>query len=442
MYVFVKEQGNCWYTAEIPNSTTLLGTLRDAGEFLLPIDSLDPRTIYGEIRADGTGRFTFHATGSFNNTIVNGVRVSKGESADISEGSVIRLSAGMANEACIVIIPADLEDLCVMSLPSPDSLRTATLITVDGRVVLNTDRILSSLQQGECLYVDGSLFFIYSGRWYSYNRRQSSCFADKGGSKRKETAMISSRSKQDTSIIVSNVTKEYKGLSILGPLNIHLAPRELIALCGKSGQGKSTFMKLVVGVSRPSEGRIRVIGGTAYVPQDDPMHQDVTVLEHLRYYARIKGIPRDEREQRIFALLSSLDMLNKKDSKIGSELSGGERKRVSLALELLDDPEVLCLDEPTSGLDINTERSLLEYLKGRAHSSKGKGSTILVVTHGFTNIDIYDKVIFFGGGGICYYGPPQQRYEFFGVDSDVGIYEALESNPRRFVKKWQDEQDL
>jgi ABC transport system ATP-binding/permease protein len=241
---------------------------------------------------------------------------------------------------------------------------------------------------------------------------------------------------------------------ILNDISLSVYPREFIALVGTSGAGKSTLMKALSGVARAQEGQILVNGDSlyqqfdlyrtmiGYVPQDDILHRELKVADALRYSAQLRLPPdtsSEEIERRIERVLEEVEMLAQKDQVISS-LSGGQRKRVSIASELLAEPRLFFLDEPTSGLDPGLEKKMMYLLRRLADG----GRTIVLVTHATANITQCDQVCFLTQGRMAYYGPPEQTFDFFGVDTDdySDVYDCLDDvNPdaaRRKATQWEE----
>src|SRR5207247_3824117 len=162
-----------------------------------------------------------------------------------------------------------------------------------------------------------------------------------------------------------------------------------------------------------------------YVPQDDIVHRDLTV-ERALYYAAKLCLPNDFTEpqikQRIDEVLADVEMEDRRNLLV-SKLSGGQRKRVSIALELLGKPSIFFLDEPTSGLDAGLDRKMMFLLRKLAD----KGHTIILVTHATNNINACDYVCFLAQGGrLVYFGPPSETRAYFGKADFAEIYALLE----------------
>ncbi len=225
------------------------------------------------------------------------------------------------------------------------------------------------------------------------------------------------------------------GKVLLDHVSISVLPQEFVALIGGSGAGKSTLLLALAGVAPAQEGAVLYNGrdiyrGTTafggligYVPQDDILHRELTVGRALAYAARLR-LPPDtsagERERRIDSVLAEVQMAPQRDQQI-SRLSGGQRKRVSIAVELLANPSVLFLDEPTSGLDPGLDKAVMGLLRDLSE----QGRTIVLVTHATENIGRCDLVAFLAGGRLVYYGPPTDAPAYFGAGGFPDIYTRL-----------------
>ncbi len=226
---------------------------------------------------------------------------------------------------------------------------------------------------------------------------------------------------------------------LLNDISLAIPPRKFVALVGGSGAGKSTLMDALNGLRPAQEGVVLYNGEDyyrnlaafntqlGYVPQDDIVHRDLTV-EHALYYAARLRLPSDfTREQiqwRIDEVLEDVEMIERRNLLV-SKLSGGQRKRVSIALELLANPSIFFLDEPTSGLDPGLDRKMMSLLRRLAD----KGHTIVLVTHATNNINSCDYVCFLAQNGrLAYFGPPNAAKVYFEKTDFAEIYSSLEPN--------------
>jgi len=235
-----------------------------------------------------------------------------------------------------------------------------------------------------------------------------------------------------TRVEVQGVTFDVKpGVRLLRDVSFTIEPGEFVALMGPAGAGKTTLMENMNGNMRPSEGRVLVNGidlhaqfdamrgHIGYVPQDDIVHRNLTVYEACYYTSklRMKGLTEKELHDRVVTVLVELDIAHRANTVIGGPearvLSGGQRKRVNLAMELVTDPAILFLDEPTSGLSSADAKSVMEVLKGLSK----KGRTIILTIHQPAKeiYEMMDNALILGvGGRLIYYGSTTDAYARFG----------------------------
>ncbi|WP_392669458.1 FHA domain-containing protein [Streptomyces sp. LN785] len=228
------------------------------------------------------------------------------------------------------------------------------------------------------------------------------------------------------------------GKQILKDVSFGVPEKSLIAVIGPSGSGKSTLLKALTGYRPANQGDVLYDNRNLYkqfaelrqriglVPQDDILHKELTVTKALKYAAKLR-FPADtseaERQSRIHEVLTELKLDIHKDKKVTS-LSGGQRKRVSVALELLTKPSLIFLDEPTSGLDPGMDRDVMQLLRGLADD----GRTVLVVTHSVAELAICDKLLVMApGGSVAYFGPPEEALNFFGYTTWADVFSAFEN---------------
>ena len=228
---------------------------------------------------------------------------------------------------------------------------------------------------------------------------------------------------------------------ILRDVSLSVYPREFVALVGGSGAGKSTLLNAMSGFA-PANGRVLVNGEDlydnfaayrsilGYVPQDDIIHGLLPVRSALTYAARLRlpDAARAEIDTRVDKVLAEVEMGDHAEKQV-ARLSGGQRKRVSIASELLAEPGLFFLDEPTSGLDPGLEKKMMYTMRRLADG----GRTVLLVTHATANIDQCTQVAFMADGRLTYFGPPQEALGFFGATDFADIYTRL-SQPAGAVK--------
>jgi ABC-type multidrug transport system ATPase subunit len=292
---------------------------------------------------------------------------------------------------------------------------------VDGRRLTAGERVL--LQGGERVRFGGAEFLF-----------------ERAGASRAPVRGLDNRPpvRLDVRHLVQRVPRRGRPLTLLDDVSFTVYPNEVVAIVGASGAGKSTLIKALNGMRPAVEGEVLLngvsfyehldefYGAIGYVPQDDIIHRELPVESVLRYAARLRlpaGTPDAEVHALIDEVLTELDLTHRREA-IVSTLSGGERKRVNIAVELLTRPRVLLLDEPTSGLDPGLERRVVALIRRLAH----EGRTVLFVTHATESIAQCDLVLFLARGGkVAFYGPPQDALEFFGVQEFAEAYLKVSS---------------
>ncbi|WP_326808906.1 MULTISPECIES: FHA domain-containing protein [unclassified Streptomyces] len=242
------------------------------------------------------------------------------------------------------------------------------------------------------------------------------------------------------------------GKVILNNVTFGVPEKSLIGVIGPSGSGKSTLLRALTGYRPADVGEVLYDNRNLYkqfaelrqriglVPQDDILHKELKVRTALRYAAKLRfpgDVAEAERNARVEEVLAELK-LDIHATKRVTSLSGGQRKRVSVALELLTKPSLIFLDEPTSGLDPGMDRDVMQLLRGMADD----GRTVLVVTHSVAELRLCDKLLVMApGGGVAYFGPPEEALNFFGYDSWADVFSAFE-NYREYdwMGRWQGSQ--
>jgi ABC transport system ATP-binding/permease protein len=236
--------------------------------------------------------------------------------------------------------------------------------------------------------------------------------------------------------------------ALLQNISMIARPGTLTALIGGSGAGKSTLSRLIAGYTTPSSGAVTFEGHNIHteyaslrsrigmVPQDDVVHRQLTVNQALGYAAELRLPPdtsKADRDQVVAEVLEELSLTKHADTRVDN-LSGGQRKRASVALELLTGPSLLILDEPTSGLDPALDLQVMTMLRQLADA----GRVVLVVTHSLTYLDVCDQVLLMAPGGkTAFMGPPGQIGEVMGTTNWAHIFAKVGADPdeanRRFL---------
>ncbi len=223
------------------------------------------------------------------------------------------------------------------------------------------------------------------------------------------------------SLKVVDKAQEHK--TILDDISLAIEPGQLVALVGGSGSGKSTLMKSLLQINQLDSGNVFLNGDDlrqnwgiyrsliGYVPQEDIIHHNLTVEEVLKYACKLRLPPDTNVKGEIGRILEQVKLSPVRHTLIGN-ISPGQRKCVSIGVELLCDPKLFFLDEPTSGLDPGLDKEMMQLLRELADQNR----TIILVTDATANISICDRIAILGlGGQLCYFGPPQEALDFFNL---------------------------
>ncbi len=247
----------------------------------------------------------------------------------------------------------------------------------------------------------------------------------------------------DISFIANDLTVTLSsGRTLLDHVSFPLGERCLMGVIGPSGAGKSTLLGALTGTAPANHGSVLYDGRDLYmhyaelrhriglVPQENILHTQLTARRALGYAAELR-FPRDtskaERGHRIDEVLGELALTRHADTKTAA-MSGGQQKRVNVALELLTKPSLLFLDEPTSGLDPGLDKSVMEQMADLAHD----GRTVIVVTHSVANLNLCDQLlVLVPGGQIAYFGAPRDGLKHFNQPGWAEVFQAFEAEPNR-----------
>jgi ABC-type multidrug transport system ATPase subunit len=360
------------------------------------------------------------------NTVAEVFKISSGEVVAIEQFVKNDKPAKLTNPAILVLNPA--EDKCDLCKKMQTGYQDTLIIILK---VDSVDLYFIKYISKDQLYLNG--LPIRSGSVYSFAR---------GGSVKSQqghaiyysdisSSFLSDNIIHKISFTVENLTFKYRdGYTAVDNVSFSVEEGKLIGILGASGSGKTTLMTLICGIQSPTSGSVKINGldvahGNSdlegvfgYVPQDDLLIEELTVFENL--YFATRQCFRDKTKAEITTLvdqtLSNLGLLEKRDLKVGSPfnkmISGGQRKRLNIALELIREPLVLFLDEPTSGLSSRDSENLMDLL----HDLTLKGKLIFSVIHQPSSeiFKMFDKVIILDkGGSMAYFGNPVDSVIYF-----------------------------
>ena len=224
------------------------------------------------------------------------------------------------------------------------------------------------------------------------------------------------------SIVVNQVSKSFGKKEVLQNIDLTVVPGQIYGLIGPSGSGKTTLVKLIVGMDRPTKGDVQVLDTAVpnlkllqkigYMAQSDALYSDLTARENLAFFASLFKLNKQEQNKRI-AYAADLVNLTAELSKKVQAFSGGMKRRLSLAIALIQDPQVLVLDEPTVGIDPELRLSIWQEL----YRLKNEGKTILVTTHVMDEAEKCDQLAMIRDGRLITSGSPAQLKEQYGIQS-------------------------
>jgi len=322
-------------------------------------------------------------------------------------------------------------------------------IQLDGLLISNTHARLYNTPLGVLIEDTRSSngLFVNGGRIRGRYLLQSDDVVQIGpfvlqGDKVKGITVFDTRSR--TRIDAIAVTETVSGgrarpaRKLLDEVSLAIEPNEFVGVLGPSGAGKSVLFKALNGMRRTTSGRILINNldlyqhidslkqSIGYVPQDDIIHRELTVYRTIYYVARLRlsrDIGTHELDQIINEVIDVTGLSDRRDVRV-SQLSGGQRKRVSIAVELLTKPSIIFLDEPTSGLDPAAEERIMKLFRQIAES----GHTVVLTTHAMENVRLFDRIALLLRGRLIFYGTPDEALKFVGASSFIDLYNKLESS--------------
>ncbi|WP_412540358.1 ABC transporter ATP-binding protein [Longispora sp. K20-0274] len=216
-----------------------------------------------------------------------------------------------------------------------------------------------------------------------------------------------------------DLVKRFGDFTAVNGIDVDVAPGEAFGFLGPNGAGKSSTMKMIGCVSRPTSGELRILGldpvadasaikaRLGVVPQTDNLDQELTVRENLTVYARFFGISRAVARERAAELLDFVQLSERADDKV-EPLSGGMKRRLTIARALINEPELVLLDEPTTGLDPQARHLVWE----RLFRLKQRGVTLVLTTHYMDEAEqLCDRLVVMDGGRIVAEGSPRELIE-------------------------------
>ncbi|WP_421382218.1 ABC transporter ATP-binding protein [Bacillus salacetis] len=232
-------------------------------------------------------------------------------------------------------------------------------------------------------------------------------------------------------IDMKNIQKSFGKQEVLKGISLEVPPGEIYGLIGPSGSGKTTLVKMLIGLESPDSGTIHFKGNplkansvytsVGYMAQSDALYTELTAKENLNFFASLYSLKKKTREERIKSVMKTVDLLEHLDKPVAL-YSGGMKRRLSLAIALLHDPEVLILDEPTVGIDPVLRKQIWEQF----HELKAKGRTLLITTHVMDEAERCDRLGLLRNGTLIGSEEPAAIKEKYGVSSIEEVFLSAE----------------
>lgn len=226
----------------------------------------------------------------------------------------------------------------------------------------------------------------------------------------------------DAVVTVSHVNKSFNHKRILHDVNLTASTHEILGLIGPSGAGKTTIIKNIMGMEEPDDGAVTVFGQPmpnrkvlqriGFMAQEDALYNNLTGLENLKFFAQLFGVQKDQLKNRI-DYTAGIVNLNQDLGKRVSNYSGGMKRRLSLAISLIQGPELFVLDEPTVGIDPELRRQIWDELRKYAED----GKSIIITTHVMEDAAECDELLMIREGHVITHGSPSNLEQQFNVDN-------------------------
>lgn len=233
-------------------------------------------------------------------------------------------------------------------------------------------------------------------------------------------------------INLSNLQKSFGDQHVLNGVDLTVDRGQLVGLIGPSGAGKSTVIKTMLGMEKADAGKAlildnhmpnrEVLSNIGYMAQSDALYEVLTARENMTFFGKMKGIDKHTLTDEINKAAKIVDLTNDLDKRV-SNYSGGMKRRLSLAIALLNTPPLLILDEPTVGIDPALRQQIWKELRKLSDA----GTSILVTTHVMDEAELVDKVAMLIGGKIVAFDTPQNLKKYYQVSSVEQVFLAVES---------------
>ncbi len=224
-------------------------------------------------------------------------------------------------------------------------------------------------------------------------------------------------------ITANKLTKKFGSFTAVDAISFDVKPGEIFGFLGANGAGKTTAMRMLTGLSKPTSGEATVVGydvykqqekikqNIGYMSQKFSLYEDMTIVENLKFYGGIYGLSRKQIREKTRILLEELQLGNSVKQRTGS-LPLGWKQKLAFSVALFHDPKIVFLDEPTGGVDPITRRQFWEMI----YEASERGITVFVTTHYMDEAEYCDRVSIMVDGVIAAMDSPQKLKEQFGAE--------------------------
>jgi ABC-type multidrug transport system ATPase subunit/ABC-type multidrug transport system permease subunit len=455
-YLVLNHQGQTLPPLLLTANVHRLGRDRQRADLVVPDDWRVLSGCHATLRQAGDDYHIFDGDGqqpSTNGLFINYTRITTTDGYPLRNGIEIQLGSNPQNQAILTYvnpvvaaaIPPRQNFIALKNRSVLIGREPQASLTLDSPMVSRRHATIEADHRGRYILQDYST----NGVFVNQQRVSGSMVLPPGASiqigpytliLQGDQLVVADRGNQirlDVYHVVREVRAKGGKKRLLDDISLAIDPGQFVALVGGSGAGKSTLMRSLLGIEPINQGQVNLNGQNlranfniyrtqiGYVPQDDIIHRELRVGEVLTYAAKLRLPPDLNVQQVVDRTLNQIEMSGRKDVLV-SQLSGGQRKRVSIGVELLADPKLFFLDEPTSGLDPGLDKKMMQLLRKLAN----EGRTVILVTHATANVNLCDRIVFMGPGGrLCYFGPPQEAMSFFNVKTGdfADLYNLLDS---------------
>lgn len=237
-------------------------------------------------------------------------------------------------------------------------------------------------------------------------------------------------------INLTHLQKSYGKQVVLNDINLNVKPKEIVGLIGPSGAGKTTTINTMLGMEKANAGKAlvlntkmpnrKILSNIGYMAQSDALYETLTAKENLEFFGKMKGVSGTDLKEEIEYTADVVELARDLNKRV-KNYSGGMKRRLSLAIALLGNPDLLVLDEPTVGIDPSLRRKIWHELK----LIREQGRSVLITTHVMDEAELTDRVALLLSGRIIAFNQPKKLEEQYGVENIESVFLKAESEEQK-----------